>query len=84
MRNKTILEDLDAKISLLVEQHTKLKDENKRLKTELETLQRLVEVSREELQKLQDEGELKDLELEDIVEKINHALGMVQEEKNVA
>jgi transcriptional antiterminator Rof (Rho-off) len=88
MRNKTVLEDLDAKISLILERYTWLKqenltvkEENEKLKVAFDKIQSLIEEKNKEILKLKEEDELKDLELEDIVFRINKTIGLVQEEE---
>ena len=92
MRNKTVLEDLDAKISLILEKYTllrneniSLKDENIKLKSDFNLLKEAFQAKNKEIEQLQEEDELKDLELEDIVHKISKAMGLVKKhEVNVA
>jgi predicted nucleic acid-binding Zn-ribbon protein len=88
MRNKTVLEDLDAKISLILEKYTLLKDENlslqeenERLKSDFNLLKDAFQAKNQEIEKLQEEDELKDLELEDITHKISKAMGLVTEQE---
>ena len=88
MRNKTVLEDLDAKISLILERYTwlkkentSLKDDNSELKKEIESLNLLVAEKSQIIHKLKEEDELKDLELEDIAFKISEAMGLVEEKE---
>jgi len=92
MRNKTVLEDLDAKISLILEKYTLLKnenlllkEENGKLKSDFNLLKEAFQSKNQEVVQLQEEDELKDLELEDIVLKISKAMGLViEEEEDVA
>ena len=84
MRNKTVLEDLDAKISLILEKYTLLKNENislkednVKLKSDFNLLKEAFQAKNKEIEELQEEDELKDLELEDIVHKISRAMGLV-------
>jgi len=86
MRKKTVLEDLDAKISLILEKYTLMKseklsleEENKRLKSDFNLLKEAFQAKNQEIEKLQEEEELKDLELEDIVHRINKVIGLVNE-----
>lgn len=88
MRNKTVLEDLDAKISLILERYNYLKSENMRLKEdnskilmELTSAKELITLKTEELSRLKEDEELKDLELEDIALRISQVLGISQEEE---
>ncbi|RUM71468.1 MAG: hypothetical protein DSZ07_00355 [Sulfurovum sp.] len=92
MIKKTVLEDLDAKISLILEKYTLMKseklsleEENKRLKSDFNLLKEAFQAKNQEIEKLQEEEELKDLELEDIVHRINKVIGLVNEkEESVA
>jgi len=91
MRNKTVLEDLDAKISLVLDRYNYLKSENIRLKEEnakisieLLSSQELLLERNEEIQRLKYDDELKELELEDITMKINKSMGLFQLEKVMA
>ena len=92
MRNKTVLEDLDAKISLILERYNylkseniKLKEENSKIFTELTSAKALILTQSKEISKIKEDEELKDLELEDIAHRISQVLGLVpEEEKAVA
>ena len=91
MRNKTVLEDLDAKISLILERYNYLKGENIRLKEENEKVsiellsaQESLVSKNEEIQRLKYDDELKELELEDITMKINKSMGLCQLESTIA
>ena len=86
MRNKTVLEDLDAKISLILERYNwikkenvSIKEENAQLKRELESLTLLLKEKTETITRLKEDDELKDLELEDIAYRISEAMGLVPE-----
>jgi chromosome segregation ATPase len=70
MRNPTALEDLSAKISLLVEKYNRVKDENIMLSEELAELRKTVEEQNQEILKLQEDEELRMMEIEDITQKI--------------
>ena len=75
MENKTILEELDSKITLVLEKYEILKEENRLLKESI-ALNRETEAElRKEILKLREEEELKELEIEDIAQRINQALG---------
>jgi predicted nuclease with TOPRIM domain len=63
MRNQTALEELSAKILLLVEKYNKMKDE-------LESAKRKIEEQKQEIVRLQEEDELKNMEIEEITQKI--------------
>ena len=84
MRNKTVLEDLDAKISLILERYTwlkkenvSIKEENAQLRRELESLTLILKEKTETITKLQEDDELKDLELEDIASRISQTMGLM-------
>ena len=70
MRNPTALEDLSAKISLLVEKYNRVKDENIMLSEELAEVKKTVEEQNQEILKLQEDEELRIMEIEDITQKI--------------
>ena len=88
MINKTVLEDLDAKISLILERYTLLKNENTSLKgnnnelqEEIESLNLLVAEKNQIIHRLKENDELKDLELEDIALRISHTIGIIQDKE---
>jgi len=88
MRNKTAIEDLDAKISLILERYNHLKSENIQLREansdilrELNVAQALITTQNQEIFRIKEDEELKDLELEDIAHRINQVLGIVPEEE---
>ncbi len=70
MRNPTVLEDLSAKISLLVEKYNRVKDENIMLSEELAEVKKTVEEQNQEILRLQEEEELRTMEIEEITQKI--------------
>ncbi len=74
MRNQTALEELTAKVLLLVEKYNKTKDENEKLVSELQTLRKIVEEQKLEIMRLKEEEELKNMEIEDITRKISKLL----------
>ncbi len=75
MNQRTALEELDIKVTLLLERYEALKEENRKLKETI-ALNRETEAElRKEILKLREEEELKDLEIEDIAQKISQALG---------
>ncbi len=75
MEDQTILEKLGNKVSQVLEQHDRLKDENKMLRTEMVTIKAENEIKSKEIDKLTEENVMKDLEIEEIVEKIESILG---------
>ena len=74
MENKTILEALDSKITLVLEKYEELKEENRRLKESIASNIETEAQLRQEILKLREEEELKDLELEDIAQRISRAI----------
>ena len=75
MNQRTVLEELDIKITLLLERYDALKEENYKLKETI-TLNRETEAElRKEILKLREEEELKELEIEDVAKRISQALG---------
>ncbi|NPA61712.1 MAG: hypothetical protein GXO06_05460 [Epsilonproteobacteria bacterium] len=74
MRNQTALEELTAKVLLLVEKYNKTKDENEKLVSELQKLRKIVEEQKLEIMRLKEEEELKNMEIEDITRKISKLL----------
>jgi len=76
MMNKTVLEELDSKISLMLEKYDKLKEENYLLQETISSSRETEARLRQEILKLKEEDELKDLELEDIALRISKSMGM--------
>ena len=76
MMNKTVLEELDSKISLMLEKYDKLKEENSLLQETISSSRETEARLRQEILKLKEEDELKDLELEDIALRISKSMGM--------
>ncbi len=79
MENKTALEALSSKISLILEKYNELKEENRTLKEELNGTKEQLQIQHEEILKLKEEDELKDLELEEIALRIGNSMGLNQE-----
>ncbi len=75
MIKKTVLEELDSKITLVLEKYEALKEENRLLKVSIASNKETEAQLRQEILKLREEEELKELELEDIAERINQAIG---------
>ena len=75
MENKTVLEALDSKITLILEKYEELKEENRLLKESVAANVETEAELRQEILKLREEEELKILEIEDIAQRINQALG---------
>jgi len=78
MGNKTVLEVLDQKITLMVEKYEALKEENRILNETIISNRETEARLRQEILKLKEEDELKDLELEEIAERIGQSIGIVQ------
>ena len=78
MGNKTVLEELDSKISLVLEKYNTLKEENRLLKETIASSRETESKLRQEILKLKEEDELRDLELEDIALRIGKSMGIVQ------
>jgi len=76
MINKTVLEELESKISLMIEKYDKLKEENQLLNETIISNRDTEARLRQEILKLKEEDELKDLELEDIASRISKSIGM--------
>ncbi len=74
MATKTALEELDSKISLILEKYEALKEENRRLKVTISSTKETETQLRQELTKLKEEDELKELELEDIALRISKSI----------
>lgn len=79
MENKTALEALSSKISLILEKYNELKEENYTLKEELNATKEQLQIQHQEILKLKEEDELKDLELEEIALRIGNSMGLNQE-----
>ncbi len=75
MNQRTILDELDSKITLVLDKYEALKEENRQLKESI-ALNRETEAElRKEILKLREEQELRELEIEDIAQRINQVLG---------
>jgi hypothetical protein len=84
MGNKTVLEVLDQKITLMVEKYEALKEENRILNETIISNRETEARLRQEILKLKEEDELKDLELEEIAERIGQSIGIVQPVKQAS
>jgi len=84
MVNKTVLEVLDQKITLMVEKYEALKEENRILNETIISNRETEARLRQEILKLKEEDELKDLELEEIAERIGQSIGIVQPVKQAS
>ena len=74
MRNKTVLEELGTKISLLVEKYNREKEKNRILSEELSRLKNKLEEQKEKIIALKEDEELRDMEIDDISQKIGKLL----------
>ena len=72
---QTIIEQLNEKIDAMVSRYDAMKHENEALRNEVVTAKALSEAKDTQIRKLEDENSLKDIEIEDIVKKIELALG---------
>ena len=84
MIKKTVLEELDSKITLVLEKYEALKEENRLLKISIESNKETEAQLRQEILKLREEEELKELELEDIAQRINQAIGKSEELQQIS
>ena len=71
---KTI-EELNTKIDAILSRYESIKDENKSLQNELLNAKAYSEAKDTQITHLEEENALKDLEIEEIVKKIELALG---------
>ncbi len=74
MEQKSILENLSDKVTLVLQKYDELKSENETLRSELMTLRSQSGGKDEELERLREENAMKDLEIEEIVNKIEGIL----------
>ncbi len=74
MEQKSILENLSDKVTLVLQKYDELKSENEALRSELMTLRSQSGGKDEELERLREENAMKDLEIEEIVNKIEGIL----------
>ena len=78
MGNKTVLEELDSKITLILEKYEALKEENNLLKETVSSSKETESQLRQEISTLKEEEELRNLELEDIALRISKSMDAVQ------
>lgn len=76
MANKTVLEELDSKITLILEKYEALKEENRRLEATLISHKEREAQLQQALKELKEAEELKELELEDIALRISKTMGL--------
>jgi len=84
MSNITALEELNAKISILIEKYDTLKEENSTLKESLRRSRETETRLRQEIVKLKEDDELKNMELEDIISRISESMGIELEQTNIS
>jgi len=70
MRNPTALETLSAKVTLLVERYSRVRDENIKLSKELAEAKKTIEEQNQEIIRLQEDEELRLMKIEEITQKI--------------
>ena len=71
----TVIEQLNEKIEAMVTRYEALKTENETLRNEVVTTRGQSEAKDARISKLEEDNALKDIEIEDIVKKIELALG---------
>ncbi len=76
MVKNTALEELDSKISLMIEKYEQLKEENRILKEKVSASDAVEARLNQEIARLKEEDEMKDLELEDIAIRVAKTLGI--------
>lgn len=72
---KTTIEQLNEKLDAMVSRYNTMKQENETLRNEVAVAKAQSEAKDTQIRKLEDENALKDIEIEDIVKKIESALG---------
>lgn len=75
MNMQTIIEQLNEKIDAMVSRYEIMKNENRTLQNEVASTKAQSEAKDAQIRKLEEENALKDIEIEDIVKKIESALG---------
>ena len=71
----SVIEQLNEKIEVMVSRYDTMKHENTALRTELISIKGQSEAKDTAINQLEEENALKDIEIEDIVKKIELALG---------
>lgn len=71
----TVIEQLNEKIEAMVSRYEVMKTENETLRNEVTSVKGQSEAKDATIAKLEEENALKDIEIEDIVKKIEMALG---------
>ena len=72
---QTIIEQLNEKIDAMVSRYERMKNENSTLQNEVASVKAQSEAKDAQIRKLEEENALKDIEIEEIVKKIESALG---------
>lgn len=75
MNMQTIIEQLNEKIDAMVSRYEMMKNENSTLQNEVASVRAQSEAKDVQIRKLEEENALKDIEIEEIVKKIESALG---------
>ena len=70
-----IIEQLNEKIDAMVSRYDNMKNENESLRNELVSAKAQSEAKDAQIRRLEEENALKDIEIEEIVKKIESALG---------
>jgi hypothetical protein len=83
MSNITILEELNSKISLLLEKYDTLKEENRLLEDSLRISRENETRLHHEIVKLKEDEELRSMELEDIVTRISNSMSIEVEQNKI-
>jgi uncharacterized protein YdcH (DUF465 family) len=83
MSDITVLEELNSKISLLLEKYESLKEENHTLEEALGTSRENEAKLRQEILKMKEDEELRNMELEDIVTRISSSIDIELNQVNM-
>lgn len=84
MTDITALEELNSKISLLLQKYEELKEENRTLQDSLRISRETETRLRQEIAQLKEDEELKNMELEDIVSRITSSMGVEVPQNNIS
>ena len=77
----SVIEQLNEKIEAMVTRYDTMKQENETLRTELVSVKGQSEAKDTAITKLEEENAMKDIEIEEIVKKIELALGQIMSKK---
>ncbi len=72
---QTVIEELNERIDAVLKRYEAMKSENETLRNEVVSMKVQSEAKDQTIQKLEEENALKDIEIEEIVKKIESALG---------